>query len=206
MKLAIYNLDNQETGSLELSDAVFGLEPRKDILTRMVNWQLAKRRAGTHQVKGRSDVSGTRKKMYKQKGTGRARHSDDKAPQFRGGGRAHGPHVRDHGFDLPRKFRALALRHALSVKARSGKLKIVDQLTAETAKTKAMVVRLENLGATNVLIIGGSELEQNFVLAARNIPYVDVLPSQGTNVYDILRRDVLLLSKDAVANLEERLK
>jgi large subunit ribosomal protein L4 len=204
MELKVTTLDGKASGKIELPEAIFGLEPRKDILARMVAWQLAKRRAGTHAVQNRGDVSRTGAKMYKQKGTGQARHSSARAPQFRGGGRAFGPVVRDHDIDLPKKVRALALKHALSTKARAQALVVVDDLSAKAAKTSALKGQFAKLGLANALVIGGAELDRNFALAARNIPGVDVLPVQGINVYDILRRDTLVLSKAAIAALEAR--
>ena len=174
MKLPVKTLDNGDAGEIELSDAVFALAPRADILHRVVTWQLAKRRSGTHKVKGLGEVRGTTKKPYKQKGTGRARQGSLRSPQFRGGGVAMGPVPRDHGFDLPKKVRAL-------------------------------VKRLADLGISSALVIDGEALDPNFALAVRNIPLIDVLPAQGANVYDILRRDTLLLTRDAVARLEARL-
>jgi large subunit ribosomal protein L4 len=170
----------------------------------MVRWQLAKRQQGTHDVKNRSEISRTTKKMYKQKGTGGARHGAMSAPQFRGGGRAFGPTPRSHAHDLPKQVRALALRHALSAKVKDKTLIVLDQAVAAEAKTKALKGQFEKLGLANALIIGGAEIEKNFGLAARNIPNIDVLPVQGINVYDILRRDTLVLTKDAVAALEAR--
>ncbi|MGG7517993.1 50S ribosomal protein L4 [Allorhizobium undicola] len=206
MELNVKTLDGKDAGKVFLSDAIFGLEPREDIIARMIRWQLAKKQQGTHKSKGRSEVSRTGSKMYKQKGTGRARHHSARAPQFRGGGKAHGPVVRSHEIDLPKKVRALALRHALSAKLKADELIIVDQLVASEAKTKALVVSFEALGLSNALVIGGTELDTNFQLAAQNIPNVDVLPVQGINVYDILRRGKLVLSKAAVEALEERFK
>jgi large subunit ribosomal protein L4 len=206
MKTKILTLDNKAAGDIDLSDDVFGLAPRKDILARMVNYQLAKRRAGTHKVKNRAEITGSSQKIYRQKGTGRARQGNGKAPQFRGGGRAFGPHPRDHAHDLPKKVRALALRHALSSKAADGKLIVLDDAVASEAKTKALKTQLGALGLSNALIVGGAELDRNFALAARNIPNIDVLPTQGANVYDILRRDTLVLTKAAVEGLEARLK
>ena len=206
MDMNVTTLDGKASGKIALADAVFGLEPRTDILQRMVRYQLAKRRAGTHDVKNRSEISRTGAKMYKQKGTGRARHSTSKAPQFRGGGRAFGPTPRDHGFDLPKKVRALALRHALSAKRASDQLIVIDDLAAKDAKTSAMAGKLKKLGLDNALFIGGAEVDNNFALATRNIPNMDVLPVQGINVYDILRREKLVLSKAAVEALEARFK
>ena len=206
MDMNVTTLDGKASGKIALADAVFGLEPRTDILQRMVRYQLAKRRAGTHDVKNRSEISRTGAKMYKQKGTGRARHSTSKAPQFRGGGRAFGPTPRDHGFDLPKKVRALALKHALSAKRASDQLIVIDDLAAKDAKTSAMAGKLKKLGLENALFIGGAEVDNNFALATRNIPNMDVLPVQGINVYDILRREKLVLSKAAVEALEARFK
>lgn len=205
MELSVSKLDGKTDGKVTLADSVFGLEPRQDLIQRVVRWQLAKKQQGTHKTLGRSEVSRTGAKMYKQKGTGRARHHSARAPQFRGGGKAHGPVVRDHSHKMPKKIRALALKHALSAKAANDDLIIVDALSAAEAKTKALTGSLEKMGISNALFIGGVELEQNFKLAAQNIPNIDVLPVQGINVYDILRRGKLVLSKDAVTALEERL-
>jgi len=206
MKLAITTLEGSDAGSVTLSDEIFGLEPRTDILQRVVRWQLAKRQAGTHKTKGRSEIDRTKKKLYKQKGTGGARHGAASAPQFRGGGRAFGPVVRSHAHDLPKKVRVLGLKHALSSKAKTQQLIIVDAATVAEAKTKALKETFTKRGLANVLIIDGAEVDQNFALAARNIPNVDVLPVQGINVYDILRRDSLVLTKAAVDALEARFK
>jgi large subunit ribosomal protein L4 len=206
MKLTVRNLDNQEVGDIDLADAVFGLPVRRDILARVVNWQLAKRRAGTHKAKGISDISGTTKKPYKQKGTGRARQGSLRSPQFRGGARIFGPVVRSHEFDLQKKVRRLGLKTALSAKQAEGKLVVIDAVHIEEAKTKALKARLATFGWDSVLIIDGSEVDQNFTRAARNLPKVDVLPQQGANVYDILRRDTLVLTRAAVERLEARLK
>ncbi|MDC1383733.1 50S ribosomal protein L4 [Candidatus Puniceispirillum sp.] len=209
MKLDVKTIDNKTVGDITLADAVFGVLPRADIVARVVKWQLAKRRAGTHKVKSRSDVAITTAKMFKQKGTGRARHGSAAAVQFRGGGVVHGPVVRDHGHALPKKVRQLGLRSALSAKAAGGKLLVIDNLVSTgklAGKTAKLRDQLVKLGADNALIVGGAELDIAFVNAARNIPLVDVLPQQGINVFDILRRDVLVLSKDAAAHLEERLK
>ncbi|HHZ09943.1 MAG TPA: 50S ribosomal protein L4 [Rhizobiales bacterium] len=206
MDIKITTLSGADAGKVSLSDEIFGLEPREDILQRVVRWQLAKKQQGTHQAKGRSDVARTGAKMYKQKGTGRARHSSARAPQFRGGGKAHGPVVRSHEHDLPKKVRALGLKHALSAKAKSASLIVVDDLVVADAKTKALAQSLAGLGLTNALVIGGAEIDANFRMAATNIPNIDVLPVQGINVYDILRRGTLVLSKAAVEALEERFK
>jgi large subunit ribosomal protein L4 len=206
MEFNVKTLEGKDAGKLSLSDEIFGLDPREDLIARMIRYQLAKKRQGTHKTKGRSEVSRTGSKMYKQKGTGRARHHSARAPQFRGGGKAHGPVVRSHAHDLPKKVRALALRHALSAKLKSEDLIIVDNLVAAEAKTKTLVGTFASLGLTNALVIGGAEIDSNFKLAAANIPNIDVLPVQGINVYDILRRGKLVLSKAAVEALEERFK
>jgi large subunit ribosomal protein L4 len=206
MKIDVTALNGGEGGSLELNDAIFGLEPRADILQRCVRWQLAKRRAGTHKTKGRSEIDRTTKKLYKQKGTGNARHGAASAPQFRGGGRAFGPVVRSHEHDLPKKVRALALKHALSAKARGAALIVIDDVKLAEAKTKTLKDTFGKLGLANALIIAGSEVDVNFGRAARNLPNIDVLPVQGINVYDILRRDKLVLSRAAVDALEARFK
>lgn len=206
MELEVKTLEGKKSGKVSLSDAIFGLDPREDILHRMVRYQRAKARQGTHQTKGRSDVDRTGSRMYRQKGTGGARHHSQAAPQFRGGGKAHGPQSRDHSHDLTKKFRALALRHALSAKAKDGSLVVMDDLSAKEAKTAALRGQLGKLELGNALMIGGAELDANFQKAARNIPNIDVLPVQGINVYDILRRHTLVLSKAAVEALEERFK
>ena len=206
MDMKITTLDGKEAGSAKLSDEIFGLEPRTDLIQRCVNWQLAKRQRGTHKTKGRAEIWRTGKKMYRQKGTGGARHGSARVPQFRGGGRAFGPVVRSHAHDLPKKIRALALRHALSAKLKSEDVIIIDNLIATEAKTKILVGAFEGLGLTNALFIGGAELDANFKLAAQNIPNIDVLPVQGINVYDILRRKKLVLTKAAVEALEARFK
>ena len=205
MKLSVIKLDGKASGDVELSDAVFGItDIRGDLLARYVNWQLAKRRAGTHKVQTRNENSRTGKKMYKQKGTGGARHGSRRAPQFVGGSRAFGPVVRDHGFSLPKKVRALALRHALSSKAKAGALVVVDTVSVKEAKTAALREQFGKLGWTKALIIAGPEVDTNFGLAARNIPHIDVLPNAGLNVYDILRADKLVLTKAAVEAIEAR--
>ena len=205
MKVKVTTLESKAAGDITLSDNVFAITPRSDIVARVVNWQLAKRRAGTHKVKSRGEITRTTAKMYRQKGTGRARHGAASVVQFRGGGVVHGPVVRDHGHALPKKIRKLGLRSALSAKAAEGKMIVVDELKA-AGKTAALKAKLTKLGAENALFVGGAELDDKFVRAASNLPFVDVLPQQGVNVYDILRRDVLVLSKDAAAHLEERLK
>jgi large subunit ribosomal protein L4 len=206
MKLTVRNLDNQEVGDIELADAVFGLPVRRDILARVVNWQLAKRRAGTHKAKGVSDISGTSKKPYKQKGTGRARQGSLRSPQFRGGAVIFGPVVRSHAFDLQKKVRRLGLKTALSAKQAEGKLIVIDAAKLDEAKTKALRARFDAFGWSSVLIIDGTTLDEGFARAARNLPRVDVLPQQGANVYDILRRDTLVLTREGVQQLEARLK
>ena len=204
MKLDVTTLEGGAAGSVDLDESIFGLEPRADLLARCVRWQLAKRQAGTHAVKNRSDVDRTTRKIYKQKGTGSARHGAASAPQFRGGGRAFGPQVRSHAHDLPKKVRALALKHALSSKAKDASIVVVDDVTLAEPKTKALVERFGKLGLANALIVGGAEIETNFQRAARAIPNVDVLPVQGINVYDILRRDKLVLSRAAIDALNAR--
>ena len=206
MKLTMRNLDNQEVGDIELADEVFGLPIRRDILARVVNWQLAKRRAGTHKAKGISDISGTTAKPYKQKGTGRARQGSLRSPQFRGGAVIFGPVVRSHEFDLQKKVRRLGLKTALSAKQAEGKLIVIDAATLAEAKTKILRARLDALGWGSVLIIDGEAVDEGFARAARNLPRVDVLPQQGANVYDILRRDTLVLTRAAAEALEARLK
>lgn len=206
MQASIKNLAGNDVGSVELSDAVFGVEVRADILQRVVLWQLAKRRAGTHKVKSRAEIARTGAKLYKQKGTGRARHGSRRVNVFRGGGVVFGPVLRDHATDLPKKVRALGLRCALSSKAKEGKLVILDSLKIEAPKTKALAEQLGKHGFGDVLFVdGGDELETNFALASRNLPLVDLLPVAGANVYDILRRDKLVLTTEAVRRLEERL-
>jgi len=206
MDLTITTLEGKDAGKVKLSEEIFGLDPRDDILQRVIRWQLARRQQGTHQTKTRGEISRTGAKMYKQKGTGRARHHSARAPQFRGGGKAHGPVARSHEHDLPKKVRALGLRHALSAKAKSSDLIVIDDLAAKEAKTKALSAQFAKLGLENALLIGGSEIDVNFQRAASNIPNIDVLPVQGINVYDILRRGKLVLSKAAVEALEERFK
>jgi len=206
MELKITTLEGSAAGSVNLSDAIFGLEPRADIIQRCVNWQLAKRQRGTHKAKDRSEIWRTGKKMYAQKGTGGARHGSARVPQFRGGGRAFGPVVRSHAHDLPKKVRALALKHALSSKAKDGGLIVLDKAALKEAKTKALATQFGKLGLSNALIIDGAELDGNFCTAARNIPNIDILPVQGINVYDILRRKTLVLTKAALDALEARFK
>ena len=206
MKILITNLLGEQAGEVALSDAIFGLDPRADLLQRCVRWQLAKRRAGTHAVKNRGDIARTTKKLYKQKGTGNARHGSARVPQFRGGGRAFGPLPRSHEHGLPKKVRALALKHALSAKAKDGAILVIDKASVEGPKTKALKERFGKLGLSSALIIDGAEVEANFKLAARAIPNIDVLPVQGLNVYDILRREKLVLTQAALNAIEERFK
>lgn len=206
MDISVTTLAGKDAGKVKVSDTIFGLDPRDDILQRVVRWQLAKKQQGTHKTLGRSEISRTGAKMYRQKGTGRARHSSARVPQFRGGGRAHGPVVRSHAHDLPKKLRALGLKHALSAKAKASALIVIDDLAVKDGKTKGLTAAFAKLGLNNALLIGGTEIDKNFRLAAANIPNVDVLPVQGINVYDILRRGTLVLSKAAVEALEERFK
>ncbi len=204
MDIQVTSLDGTDAGSLSLKDEIFGLEPRPDLLHRMVRYQQLKAMSGTHDVKHRSEGVRTGKKFVAQKGSGGARHGDRKAPQFRGGGRAFGPTPRSHAIDLPKKVRALALKHALSAKAKAGELSIVDTLKTKEAKTAALRTQFGKLEWSSALIIDGADLDQNFALAARNIPQIDVLPIQGINVADILRRTRLVLTKAAVEALEAR--
>lgn len=206
MKIAVKTIEGGSAGEIDLADGVFAVPVRKDILQRCVVWQLSRRQQGTHKSKGRSEVTATAKKMYAQKGTGRARHGNEAAPQFRGGGKAFGPVVRSHASDLPKKVRKLALRTALSAKAAEGKLIVVDAAALPEPKTAKLKAHFGTLGIQSALVIGGTEIDSNFARAAANIAHVDVLPQQGANVYDILRRDTLVLTKDAVKHLEERLQ
>ena len=206
MKIDITSLDGSSAGSVDLKDDIFGLEPREDLIARMIRYQLAKRRAGTHAVKNRAEIARTGKKMYKQKGTGGTRHGSARVPQFRGGGRAFGPVVRSHAHDLPKKVRALALRHALSAKAKAGELIVWQNASFDAPKTKALRGHFEKLGFGSALIIDGSDLNENFCLSARGLPKVDVLPIEGINVYDIIRREKLVLTKAALDALEARFK
>lgn len=206
MEMKITTLDGTEAGSVELSKEIFGLEPRADLIARCVRWQLARRQAGTHDVKNRAEIARTGKKIYRQKGTGGARHGAARANLFRGGGRSFGPTPRSHAHDLPKKVRALALRHALSSKAKDGGIVVIDQAGLDAPKTKALRERFGKLGLANALIIDGATVNEAFALAARNIPNIDVLPVQGINVYDILRRDKLVLTRAAVDALEARFK
>jgi large subunit ribosomal protein L4 len=206
MKIDVTALDGVPAGSIDLDDTIFGLEPREDLIARMVRYQLAKRQAGTHKTLGRAEIWRTGKKMYKQKGTGNARHGSARVPQFRGGGKAFGPVVHSHAHDLPKKVRALALKHALSAKAKDGGIIVWADANLAEAKTKALKDQFGKIGLSNALIIDGAEVQANFGLAARNIPNIDVLPVQGINVYDILRRDKLVLTKAAIDALEARFK
>ena len=206
MKTDVLKLDAAKAGSIDLSDEIFGLEPRADLLQRVVRWQLAKRQAGTHHTKRRGERSYSTKKIYRQKGTGGARHGDRGVVQFRGGGTTKGPLTRSHAHDLPKKVRALGLKHALSAKAVAGELTIIEDAMLESGKTKDLAAALTKHGWNRALVIDGAEVNAGFARAAQNIDGVDVLPSQGANVYDILRRDQLVLTKAGVAALEERLK
>jgi large subunit ribosomal protein L4 len=206
MEMKVTSLDGAAGGSVNLSDEIFGLEPRADLIQRCVRWQLAKRRAGTHKVKNRAEINRTGKKAYAQKGTGGARHGSKRANLFRGGGRSFGPLVRSHEHDLPKKVRVLALKHALSAKAKDGGIIILEKASVKDAKTKVLAGHFEKLGLSNALIIDGAEIDAGFQNAARNIPNIDVLPVQGINVYDILRRGKLVLTKAALDALEARFK
>ncbi|MCC7304902.1 MAG: 50S ribosomal protein L4 [Alphaproteobacteria bacterium] len=207
MKIAVKDLSNKEVGSIDLDKGIFGLEEiRKDLLHTMVHYQLNKRRAGTHKTKTKGEVAGTGAKPWRQKGTGRARAGDLKRPQDVGGGIVFGPQPRSHATTLPKKIRQLALKNALSSKAKEGKLVILDDIKAKDHKTKPMAKAFEKFGFKSALIIGGKEIDANFARATSNLPKIDVLPSQGANVYDILRRDVLVLTKDAVKDITEKLK
>ena len=206
MEVKVTKLDGSAAGSIDLPEAIFGLEARSDILHRCVTWQLARRQRGTHAVKNRADIARTGKKMYRQKGTGSARHGSARVNLFRGGGRSFGPVVRSHAIDLPKKVRALALKHALSAKAKDGGIVVLDQASVAAGKTKALRENFAKLGLTNALIIDGAAVDANFATAARNIPDIDVLPVQGINVYDILRRHKLVLTRAALTALEARFK
>jgi len=206
MKCDVISLDNKKVGDIDLDEAIFGLDVRADLLSRAVNWQLAKRRAGDHKTKQRGEIRGSTAKPFRQKGTGSARQGDKKAPHMRGGGVAFGPHVRDHSHKLPKKVRALALKTALSAKQADGKLVVLDTAKLKAPKTKDLVGRMAKMGWGTTLVIDGAEVDENFLLASANIKGLDVLPSVGANVYDILKRDTLVLTKDGVAKLVERLK
>jgi large subunit ribosomal protein L4 len=206
MKVAVKTLDNKASGEIELNDGIFGLPARKDILARMVRWQLAKRRAGTHDTKGISEVSGGGKKPRPQKGSGRSRQGSTRSPQWRKGAVIFGPTPRSHAHDLPKKVRKLALKTALSSKQADGQLIVLDAATVTESKTKEIAKRFAKFGWSSVLVIDGPAVDEKFAKAARNLPGVDVLPQQGANVYDILRHDTLVLTRAAVEHLEARLK
>ena len=206
MELNVKTLDGKSAGKVSVSEDVFGLEPRTDILQRMVRYQMLKRQQGTHKTKRRSEIAGTTKKVYRQKGTGGARHGAKSAPIFRGGGKSFGPLPRSHAIDLPKKVRAMALKHALSAKIKAEAVVVLDDVTSSDGKTKALTSQLSGLGLANALVVGGQQIDENVARAAKNIPLIDVLPVQGINVYDILRRDTLVLTKAAVEALEERFK
>jgi len=206
MKAEAIKLDGGKAGSVDLADDIFGLEPRADILHRVVRWQRARAQAGTHKVKTRSETSYSTKKIYRQKGTGGARHGDKNAPIFRHGGVYKGPTPRSHAHDLPKKFRKLGLKHALSAKVASGNLVVIDDANVKDTKTGALAKAVKNLGWKKVLVIDGAEVDENFARAAANIQGLDILPSMGANVYDILRRETLVITKAGVEALEARLK
>jgi len=206
MKIDVQTLGAKSAGSIDLNDDVFGLEPRSDILHRVVRWQLANRQAGTHKTKERGEINRTKKKAYRQKGTGGARHGARSAGIFVGGGVAHGPRVRSHAHDLPKKFRKLGMKHALSAKAGDQSLIVIDDAKLDAPKAAELRKAFSGLGVKNALIIGGETLDENFARASRNFDDIDVLPVQGANVYDVLRRDTLILTKSAVEALEARLK
>ena len=205
MKAKVLNLDNKSAGDIELSDAIFGLEPRADLIQRVVVWQLAKRRAGTHKILTRGEVNRTKKKVYKQKGTGQARHGARSAPLYVGGAKAMGPVNHSHEFDLPKKVRALGLKHALSSKAKDGAIVVIEEAAAKEVGTGDLAKRFGKMGVQNALVVDG-EFEKNFQLSARNLSHVDCVPAKGLNVYDIMRREKLVLTKNAVKAIEERLK
>ena len=206
MKIDVVKLDAGKAGSVDLDDAVFGIEEiRADILQRAVKWQLSRRQSGTHKTQERSEIARTKKKMYRQKGTGGARHGARSAPIFVGGGVAHGPRVRSHATQLPKKVRRLALKHALSAKAGEQRLLVLDEARMDAPKTKDLSAKLAKLGVSDALVIDGETLDENFARAARNLPNFDVLPAQGLNVYDVLRRDTLVLTRAAVEKINERL-
>lgn len=205
MKTTVLTLENKSAGEIELADAVFGIEARKDILQRVVEWQRAKKRAGTHKTRGRDEVSGSTRKQFRQKGTGRARQGTHRATQHVGGARVHGPVVRDHGYSLPKKVRKLGLKMALSAKQSAGQLKVIEDMQIKNPKTAAIAKQFAEIGLTRPLIIGGEQLDTAFAQSARNIKGVDILPLAGANVYDILRHKELVLTKEAVKGLEARL-
>jgi large subunit ribosomal protein L4 len=206
MEFKITSLDGKSSGSVTVSDEIFGLEPRTDLIHRCVVWQLAKRQRGTHEVKNRADIHRTGKKMYKQKGTGSARHGSARVNLFRGGGRSFGPHTRSHEIGLPKKVRALALKHALSAKAKDDGIMVIETLTVTEAKTKALRTHFEKLGLSNALLVDGAEIAADIRTAARNIPNIDMLPVVGINVYDVMRRRKLVLTRAAIEALEARFK
>lgn len=206
MKCKVISLDNKAAGEIDLDDAIFGVPVRKDLLSRMVNYQLAKRRQGTHKTKTVGEISGTGAKPFNQKGTGRARRGSNRSAQMRGGQTTFGPTPRSHDLEMPKKVRRLALKSALSSKQADGKLIIVDDAKTSEPKTKPMAATLDKLGLKSALIVGGAELDRNMVLATRNIPGIDLLPQMGANVFDILRRDTLVLTREAVEQLQERLR
>ena len=205
MKINVIDISSKASGTTNLSDSIFGLEPRKDILHRTVVYQLAKKRAGTHKVKNRAEITATTKKMYKQKGTGSARHGSKKVPQFKGGGRAFGPHPRDHSIKLTKKFRKLALKHALSSKLKDGNIVILSEAKLSKPKTSLLVKSLQKMAVDSALFIDAQEFDKNFELATMNIPNIDILPVQGINVYDMLKRDKLIITKAALKEIEGRL-
>jgi len=204
MKTKVLNLDKKGSGEVELKDDIFGLEPRADLIQRVVTWQLAKRRSGQHKVLTRAEVNRTKKKMYKQKGTGQARHGARSAPLFVGGAKAMGPVAHSHEFDLPKKVRALGLRHALSSKAKTGSIVVLDEAKSKDIKTGDLAKQFGKLGLQSALVVDGA-FDENFALSARNLSHVALLPASGLNVYDIIRRDKLVLTKAALAAIEERL-
>jgi large subunit ribosomal protein L4 len=204
MKAKVLNLDNKASGEIDLNDAIFGLEPRIDLIQRVVVWQLAKRRAGTHKVLTRGEINRTKKKVYKQKGTGQARHGARSAPLFVGGAKAMGPVQHSHEFDLPKKVRALGLRHALSSKAKNGAIVVIDEAKAKAIKTGDLAKRFSKLGVESALVVDGA-FEKNFALSARNLVGVSLVPAAGLNVYDIMKRDKLVLTTAAIKAIEERL-
>ena len=205
MKINVIDISSKASGTTDLSDAIFGLEPRKDILHRTVVYQLAKKRAGTHKVKNRAEITATTKKMYKQKGTGSARHGSKKVPQFRGGGRAFGPHPREHSIKLTKKFRKLALKHALSSKLKDGNIVILSEAKLSKPKTSLLVKSLQKMAVDSALFIDAQGFDKNFELATMNIPNIDILPVQGINVYDMLKRNKLFITKEALKEIEGRL-
>ena len=204
MKTKVLNLDNKASGEVELKDSIFGLEPRPDLIQRVVVWQLAKRRSGQHKVLTRAEVNRTKKKLYKQKGTGQARHGARSAPLFVGGAKAMGPVAHSHEFDLPKKVRSLGLRHALSAKAKSGSILVIDEAKSKEIKTATLAKQLGGLGLQSALVVDGA-FDKNFEMSARNINHLALLPAAGLNVYDIIRRDKLVLTKAALTAIEERL-